>query len=738
MSMRDVYYVVFRHKKRILACTTAGLLASAALYYFRPPPFASEAKLYVRYVLSDRKVNGPGDDEVQTKSPDQGGETIMDSEEEILTSMDLAKQVAASIGPERILGRTTPDGNDVLRAAAAIEKGLTVEVPPRSSVIKITFKHRNPEIVQPVLRELIDGYLKLHVEIHRAVGLVGDFLAEETDQLRSQLVQTEGELQRAVDKAGLLSGEDGKKAAIVEIASLRHELILAQAELAERSAILKGESRSSNNPNSASNVSLPATSELRALLYRVDLLEKREQELLGQFTPESPRVREVEAQLREAEAALQSWRDAHPEAAADNAPPLSRLNRAGSDPMNDERNEETRVSALKSRINVLSAEIDRLRTETARADDAQGTISELRRRKELEESNYKYYSASLEHSRINEALGEGKVSNISQIQTPSPPYADWGKMKKLLLGTAIGGFAVGLGWAFFMESYIDTSVRRPRDVEHALGLDLFLSIPDVSHRARLKSPPRLRNVSSNQGALAEPPEPSPISTSGVDGPSRDKIFRDEIGAELRPFHDTLADRLLTFFENIGHTHTPKLIAVTGIAAEAGVTTVASGLARALSENGEENVLLIDMTAGQGSAREFYHRREACDLDELLEAPDTARVEKRLFVAAERPVVDAAARPSPRRFSKLVPQLKASDFDYIIFDMPPVSQTSITPRLAAFMDLVLLVIESEKTDRDLVRRAANFLAHSKIHMGAILNMTRNYIPSRLQQAFVGPS
>ena len=46
----------------------------------------------------------------------------------------------------------------------------------------------------------------------------------------------------------------------------------------------------------------------------------------------------------------------------------------------------------------------------------------------------------------------------------------------------------------------------------------------------------------------------------------------------------------------------------------------------------------------------------------------------------------------------MPKFKASDYDYIIFDMPHVSQTSVTPRLAGLMDMVLFVIEAEKTRR----------------------------------------
>jgi Mrp family chromosome partitioning ATPase len=69
-------------------------------------------------------------------------------------------------------------------------------------------------------------------------------------------------------------------------------------------------------------------------------------------------------------------------------------------------------------------------------------------------------------------------------------------------------------------------------------------------------------------------------------------------------------------------------------------------------------------------------------------------------------------------------------------MPPVSQISITPRLAGFMDMVLMVIESEKTDRELVQRATTLLAQSNAHVGAVLNKSKNYVPSRLHEEYLG--
>jgi MinD superfamily P-loop ATPase len=44
-----------------------------------------------------------------------------------------------------------------------------------------------------------------------------------------------------------------------------------------------------------------------------------------------------------------------------------------------------------------------------------------------------------------------------------------------------------------------------------------------------------------------------------------------------------------------------------------------------------------------------------------------------------------------------------------------------------MDMVLLVVESEKSGREGVQRATALLSESGAHVGAVLNKTTNYIP-----------
>ncbi len=162
--------------------------------------------------------------------------------------------------------------------------------------------------------------------------------------------------------------------------------------------------------------------------------------------------------------------------------------------------------------------------------------------------------------------------------------------------------------------------------------------------------------------------------------------------------------------------------------------VSASLAAALSETGEGNVLLVDMNQRNGAAHQFHKGALACGIDEALEKDrrDDAMVQDNLYVVSENKSGEKPSTILPQRFKNLVPRLKASDYDYIIFDMPAVSQISMTPRLAKFMDMVLMVVESEKTDRDVVKRASALLAESRTHVGVVLNKARNYVPRRLRQ------
>jgi uncharacterized protein involved in exopolysaccharide biosynthesis/Mrp family chromosome partitioning ATPase len=740
LTLDDVYYVLFKHKWKIITCSTVGLLGAVALVAFRPPIYESEAKLFIRYVLDSKSPSPTPDGSRMISSYD--GQTVINSEIEILNSLDLAEQVVDTIGPEKILAKAG-GGKDRIRAAEVVRKGLVVEVPNKSNVMRILFQHPDPDIVQPVLTGLIDSYFRKHVEIHQAFGVVDDFLSQETDQLRAQLAQTEEELHQARNKAGVISLEDSKKDYTDQIAKIRQEIFDAEAELAEHQATLKAITATAPGSTAPTNgepaaASLPID-EYKSISTRVDELWKRQQELAAQFTDENALVKGIRQQIAEAEQSKRTLEEKYPA--------LTRLGVSVSNPSApragtsvDVGTETTQVLAIQTKIKVLSGQLDQIRKEAGNMDQMDSTISELQRKKKLDEANYQYFSSSLEQARIDEAVNHGKISNISKIQAPSPPFrAPAGSPKKIAMIVA-GGLALGLGWAFLIELFLDRSVKRPIDVQTKLRLPLFLAIPDVNRNGHR----RLAKVDKDKLRALKPADSGAVPAPAVGGPSPDNgghgIETWSPKLPLRPFYEALRDRLVMYFEVRGITHKPKLIAVTSAGRGAGVTTTAAGLAATLSETGDGNVLLVDMNQEQGSAQQFCQGRPVAKLEEALYKKDSALVQDKLYVVTETEAANGSKLPRilPKRFTNLVPKLKVSDYDYIIFDMPAITQTSVTPRLAGFMDMVLLVIESEKTDRQLVQQSCALLAESKANVSAVLNKTRTYVPPRLHQEFLSDS
>src|ERR1700722_6981793 len=146
MSLGDIYFVLFRHKWKILVFSAKGFLAALALYLFSPPAYQSETELYIRYVAEGKPLSSPGND-ANTMSPDERGDSIMQTEVAILQSLDVVSAVVQDIGADKILAKYG-GGSDTNRAAYLIEKNLTIESLPGASMIQITFRHPDPEIVQ--------------------------------------------------------------------------------------------------------------------------------------------------------------------------------------------------------------------------------------------------------------------------------------------------------------------------------------------------------------------------------------------------------------------------------------------------------------------------------------------------------------------------------------------------------------------------------------------------------------
>jgi Mrp family chromosome partitioning ATPase len=192
--------------------------------------------------------------------------------------------------------------------------------------------------------------------------------------------------------------------------------------------------------------------------------------------------------------------------------------------------------------------------------------------------------------------------------------------------------------------------------------------------------------------------------------------------------ESLRNQVLQDIDLRNLTHTPRLVGVTGCETGAGVSTVAAGLAASLSKAGEGNVLLVDMTS-RGPVPRAASEQSACELSHALEPGHRteAQIAEKLYLVSG--TAGGESQILPRRFANLVPRFRGSDYDYIVFDLPPVTQLTATAQFCRYMDTMVLVVEAEKTNREVVRQVTATLQDSCESVGVILNKTRSHVPLR---------
>jgi uncharacterized protein involved in exopolysaccharide biosynthesis/Mrp family chromosome partitioning ATPase len=726
INLTNILFAIFKWKRTILAFTLAGIVIAAAVFFFLPVPYESDARLLVRYVL-ERSGYDPVDAVSGQSSRGGSGisyDGVIAAEVSILTSWDLSVQVAEALGPNRVLPNSKAPS--VTSAAAAINSGLSTTTAKGSNIIGIAYQNPKPEVATAVLNELVNRYFTKHLEVHRSAGAF-DFVSQQTDQIRARLNQTEDALKALKAKAGVMSLADSTASIGAESSHLEDQLRLAESDLAEQLAKVKQIERGGgpvnlNEPektkdNTQDNSPAPTNQlasnkdleEYQALVTNLAHLRETQLEMSAKYTAENPLVKMNQAHINDLENQKRNFEKKFPELAIAGAKGSSQL---------DLRVERARLAGMKSKVDDLRRQKTELQDRMKQLADIGPQITNLERSKDLEEQNYKYYSGTLQKARVDEALDPSKMPNISAIQRPSPPGLVTTTRNKIALGSAGGGLALGLALALLFELVFSHSYKRRSEVELQLRAPVMLSIPyqGTNGRRRLHLPWK-----NGQRAGKETP-----------AKTKPNLAPWEVEHFIRPYSEAIRDRLGLYFELHGVTHKPKLVGVTGFGEGSGTSTLAAGVAAALSETGDGKVLLVDVNAANGEVHPFFAGRPAAALTTAIkpQAAITSAADN-LYLATISRSGNKSTHLGLKKFFALIPNLKASDFDYIIFDMPPINQTTPTIGLAALMDKVLVVVEAEKTHRDLVKRGYRELVGARADVAVILNKTRSYGPNWLE-------
>ena len=229
-------------------------------------------------------------------------------------------------------------------------------------------------------------------------------------------------------------------------------------------------------------------------------------------------------------------------------------------------------------------------------------------------------------------------------------------------------------------------------------------------------------------------EASQPATAAVTGQATSKLSRKERRLiEHVAAVDLAIGKVVTRYEFVNERPLPNSIAVASAVSGEGVTTVANGLARTLSQDFGAEVCVINAHTPSLPGTVGIHEVIAGRLP-LAQAVVESDTQPGVFDLGLGQAPDDMRRLIVRSsaWTDLVKQLE-SRFDYCVFDLAPINAAPDQLALARHTRAYLLVARAGATDRDQVRVAAHELRNLPM-VGAILNMQRNRTPAFVRRFF----
>ncbi len=513
-SVRDVLYVIFRHKGKIVFFFLLISAAVTLVTYLLPVVYQSDAQLLIRL----GRENLPGDPSVPGAMVNvtQDRTSEVKSEVAILSSHYLAEKVVDAIGEGWILDRANlrrekleipePPAPGMLKMAFRQAQDLTkqglitlkliealtpreeairkvlkntkVSYEKQTNVVGVTYETRYAPLAKVVLDKLVQFYLERHVEVYTAQASP-EFFQEQVTKLESDLKQREQELEAYRQQNDISSIQAQKENLLSRINKLSGELsdVTADAdglqamvgtleEVVKQAEKTHELSRTTGMPNYLAD----------KLKERVADLRERETELAARYPGTHRPLVELREQIKLVEDALAK----EPESRTEVTTGLDANREAWTHTM---KSEKAQLEARRARQAKLAEEIGKHKEELALVASREPELQRLERAREMAENEYKQYRDHLQRAQINAAMDIEKVSNVSVVQPASEPLDPVRpkKLRNIGLGLLLGLFG-GIFLAFVRE-YFDDTLNTTDAVEKRLGVPVLASVSEKEFRA---------------------------------------------------------------------------------------------------------------------------------------------------------------------------------------------------------------------------------------------------------------
>ncbi len=639
-------------------CIAAGAAVGYVGVNLRTPLYRA------RTLIELRPLNAAflGLNDLRTESVGASGprHADIDTQVELLRAPDLRSRAAAEVRAR------FPNAGDAVELAIRnlevrpVGRGRLVEIVSQSSSAEISVGFSNAVAAQYGTSRRSDRVSEAE-RIRRTLHL-------RAEQLGVQLEREELELARF---ARTHSVEDDLAQAALE---LNHQIVNAQVERADAQA------RQDTGFTDAGAA-------VRSRQRLSDLRHERVS-LLASLTPRHPAVVRLDAQIESTTA----------EVAAANVHAESLL--------------EAAVAASAARGQLLISQRENRRELVFNSAHARLRFDQLRRAADVTSAQLSEVMRRVEQADLLVSVAEGEMGVVQWAQaadrpTDSSPSSAAGAGALL---AALAGFAIVL-----VRARSDTRIRSPRDLEQAateassLGSRSagFNELSQLGTVPWFKPTPlpragRLDSIHLS-GRIKSPNSPVTTPLNSID-----------LAEGRRPSWSSLAASLALV------DPPQRVVAVTGLGRFDGSTTVAIGIAAALSALGWR-ALVVDANSQAPAIHERMGVPLSPGLGELLHAgPGAAADSTPVHAIAESPglyVLAAGDHPdglpaAMGRFSDFLTQCR-STFDFVIIDTPVLASGADARIAAKFGDAVTLVVRSDHTTRSDVASALDRLGQDGI-------------------------
>ena len=394
-------------------------------------------------------------------------DAVIQSEVEILGSAPLKERVIERIGIEKIYPRLE-DGSDaevhqaaLAKAVRAMEKSLKIETAPDTPVIRLGFKHDNPQMAARVLNALLDEYMVYRQSIllqSNAPALQGQRMASE-----QKLAAADAALE-AFMTFNNIGDFDTEKTSLNQLqVQLEQQRYSISATLRERQARLNA--LTSQLAAVPAQITLYSDANLKGQEARDTLVQQRT-DALSRLLPGSDRVKALDEQIAAYDAAQKAARPAGDTARRSGPNPVYQT-------LLTEKTQLTaEVAGLQQSLAAVTDQITQVTDRQMRLAQLEPRYQALVRDRGILQQNVADFAAREQESLANAAIAGQGADNIRIVERATAPTQGSSLKKPVaILALLFAGFTALM--AGLLHVFLRPGVSTPLSAGRTLDLPVL-------------------------------------------------------------------------------------------------------------------------------------------------------------------------------------------------------------------------------------------------------------------------